>query len=278
MQEGKIRNLVLGSSGFIGVPFCRFLEAQGEEVVPFDIRRSPDEDARFATLPLDKVDRVYFLAWDVGGAKYLFREDALIHQLEWNMKLLENVMKQLQSNSVPFFYVSSQFAEEYGTPYGATKRLGEIWVRLVPHGYWGRQWNVYGELEDSNDRSHVIGDFINQAFTTGTIVMMTTGEEMRQFIHVEDSARAYHKILTEKIKGGIYDISSGRWTSIREVAEMIAGMTGAKVIPGEKIGFSHRNLPSHDRIPGWEPQISLEEGLKRMVEEFRRRHPDKKRA
>jgi len=103
----KRRNLVLGSSGIIGTSFCNFLSSRGEEVVLFDIERSKEEDARFAKLPLDGIDRVYFFAWDVGGSKYLFREDLLIHQLEWNVKLLENVMGQLQASSIPFFFISS---------------------------------------------------------------------------------------------------------------------------------------------------------------------------
>lgn len=268
----KRRNLVIGSSGIIGRSFCRFLSSLGEEVVPFDIQRSKDEDARFAKLPLDDIDRVYFFAWDVGGSKYLFREDSLIHQLEWNMKLLERVMQQLQASSVPFFFLSSQFAEEYGTPYGATKRLGEIWTRLIPHGYFARQWNVYGTVQDMDERSHVIGDFIHQALATGEIHMLTNGKEMRQFVHIDDSMFAYHKILNEKIEGGIYDITSFRWTSIREVADIVANFTGAKVVVGNKEGFSHRDLPAHDKIPGWEAKVSLEEGIRMMVEIYRRKY------
>lgn len=267
----KRKNLVLGSSGIVGKSFCDFLTSQGEEVVPFDIKRSKEEDARFAKLPLDGIDRVYFFAWDVGGSKYLFRKDSLIHQLEWNMKLLENVMQQLQASSVPFFFISSQFSEEWGTPYGATKRLGEIWTRLIPHGYWARQWNIYGVVEDVNERSHVIGDFIYQALTTGEIRMLTNGKEMRQFVHIDDSMLAYYKIMNEKIKRDIYDISSFRWTSIREVANIVASLTEAKVIAGDKQGFSHIDLPTHDKIPGWEAKINLEEGIKRMVEDYRKK-------
>ncbi|MEK7592233.1 MAG: NAD(P)-dependent oxidoreductase [Patescibacteria group bacterium] len=265
----KRKNLVLGSSGVIGTSFCRFLSSLGEEVVPFDIQRDKKEDARFAKLPLDVVDRVYFFAWDVGGSKYLFREDSLIGQLEWNLKLLENVMQQLQASSVPFFFISSQFAEEYGTPYGATKRLGEIWTRLIPHGYFARQWNIYGTVENMNERSHVLGDFIHQALTTGEIHMLTNGKEMRQFVHIDDSMLAYHKIMNEKIKGGIYDITSSRWTSIREVADIVASLTGAKVIPGDKDGFSHIDLPAHDKILGWEAKIGLKEGVHLMVKNYR---------
>ena len=40
-------NLVIGSDGFIGTPFCKFLEARGEKVIRFDVKRGKKEDARF---------------------------------------------------------------------------------------------------------------------------------------------------------------------------------------------------------------------------------------
>jgi nucleoside-diphosphate-sugar epimerase len=264
----KIKNLVLGSEGFIGKPFCSFLESKGEEVVHFDIKRSKQEDLRSAVLPLKGIDRIYFLAWDVGGTKYLFKEDSLVGQIEWNTKILMNTMPQLEKSGVPFLFISSQFAEDYGTPYGATKRLGEIWTRLLPNGHYVRQWNVYGVTEEQDERSHVISDFIHQAVENSEIQMLSNGEEHRQFIHLEDSFRAYHKVLSEKIKGGIYDVTSGEWIRIIDLAHLIADLTNATVKPGKKTVTDHRMFPINSRLPGWEPAISFEEGLAQLVKEY----------
>ena len=108
-----MKNLIIGSEGFVGKPFCEYLKQKGEQVVPFDIKRSPEEDGRNATLDLDGIDRVYFLAWDVGGAKYLYRDEIQFKQLDWNLKLMLNIMPQLQDKRTPFLFVSSQLAEEY---------------------------------------------------------------------------------------------------------------------------------------------------------------------
>jgi len=266
----KITNLVLGSEGFIGKPFCAFLESLGEKVVRFDIKRSTQEDLRNAKLSLKGIDRIYFLAWDVGGTKYLFKKDSLLNQIEWNTEILMNTMPQLEKSGVPFLFISSQFAEEYGTPYGATKRLGEIWTRLIPNGYYVRQWNVYGVTEDQDERSHVISDFIHKAIENGEIKMLSNGKEHRQFVHLEDSFRAYHKVLSEKIKGKIYDVTSGEWTRIIDVARAIANFTGAKVKPGKKNVVDHHIFPVNDRVPGWKPKIHLQEGLSKLVDEYRK--------
>jgi len=204
-----VENLVLGSEGFVGKYLCDYLQRKGESVTRFDIKRSEKEDARFSWLPLDGIDRVYFLAWDVGGAKYLYREDTQLHQLKWNVDILHNVMPQLESCRVPFVFTSSQLAEE-NTVYGVTKKLGEMWTRQIG-GSFIRLCNMYGVNEDTSERSHVVSDFVNQA-RVGEIHMLSDGGERRQFIHLEDACDAMYEMR-------------GKWTSIKDVASIIQRVT-----------------------------------------------------
>ncbi len=266
--QSTTTNLVLGSDGFVGRPFCEHLERLGEKVVRFDIKRGGHEDARCIRLPLAGIDRVYFLAWEVGGSKFLYRDDAQFLQLDWNLHLLLNVMPQLRETGMPFLFVSSQLAEEHDTVYGVTKRLGEVWTRLL-NGVRVRLWNVYGGYEDPTERSHVAADFVHQALSTGRIEMMTTGEEVRQFIHVDDVCRAFHAALSRNLQD-VYDVTSAEWVSVRDLAQIIADLTGACVVPGTRVGSTPRT-PVVGPIPGWEPTLSLREGLARMVELFRRK-------
>jgi len=261
-----VRNLVIGSEGFVGKPLCRYLKDIGEEVVRFDIKRTPEEDGRVAEIKLNNIDRVYFLAWDVGGAKYLYRDEVQFIQLHWNLNLLINIMPQLQERQAPFLFVSSQLAEEYDTAYGVTKRLGEVWTRLLG-GVRVRLWNVYGPLEVLSERSHVVSDLVYQAVTTGRIRMLTTGEEKRQFVYIDDVCRAFHKAMTEQLDG-IYDVTSFEWVRVQEIAEIIAAHTGATIVRGERIGTTPIT-PMQCKVPGWLPQVSLEEGLARMIREMR---------
>jgi nucleoside-diphosphate-sugar epimerase len=261
-----MKNLVIGSEGFIGKPFVEFLKLKGEEVVCFDIKRSEAEDARVAEIDLKDIDRVYFLAWNVGGAKFLYKEDLQLGQLDWNLKLLQNVMIQLEKSKKPFLFISSQLAEEYDTVYGVTKRLGEVWTRLL-NGIFIRQWNVYGPIEKESIRSHVVSDFISQALFTGEIKMMTTGQEKRQFIHINDVCEAWYKAMGDNIKG-IHDVTSFEWVKVIDLANIIAKLTGAKIIPGDKVG-STPDTPIKGKIPNWSPKISLEQGLTKMIDDIK---------
>lgn len=261
-----VTNLVIGSEGFVGKPFCRFLEEMGENVRCFDLQRGPQEDARVARLDLIGVDRVYFLAWEVGGAKYLYREDIQFLQLDSNLKLMLNVFPQLQAAKIPFLFISSQLAEEYDTVYGSTKRLGEVWTHLLG-GVRVRLWNVYGAYEPPSERSHVVADFAWQALRTGEIRMLTTGEELRQFIYIDDVCHGFYAALNQGL-GSVCDVSSFEWVPVRRVAEIIAGLTSAKIVPGDHRG-STPITPMRGKVPGWGPRVDLEEGLARMITRYR---------
>jgi nucleoside-diphosphate-sugar epimerase len=263
-------NLVIGSDGFIGVPFCRFLESKGEKVIRFDIKHGSKEDARFEKLPLSDVDLVYFLAWDVGGSKYLYEPKLQKNQLDWNLQLMKNVFDQLEKNQKHFLFVSSQLSEEGNTVYGATKRLGEVWTDLLG-GACVRVWNAYGYMEEENVKSHVLSDFIYQALSTKKISMMTNGEEWRQFTHIHDLSNAFYIAANAtNRRRTVYDASSYEWVKIIDVARMIAKITDATVVPGAKIGHDPVPAQNMGRAPGWLPTISLEEGIRIMVEEAKR--------
>jgi len=267
MSETPICNLVIGSSGFVGKPFCNYLKSIGEDVISFDIQDHIDEDARFAKIPLENVDRVYFLAWEVGGAKYLYRTDVQQKQLDWNLQLLLNIMPQLHRVKTHFLFVSSQLAEETDTAYGVTKRLGEVWTNIL-NGVNVRLWNVYGGFEKPNERSHVVSDFVYQALTTGKIRMLTTGEEKRQFIHIEDACRGLHQALST-VSREIYDITSFEWIKVIDVAGTISQITGADVIPGKRKGRTPIT-PIKGKIPGWNATVPLRDGLSKMIELYKK--------
>lgn len=255
--------LVLGSAGFVGRPFCEYLRARGDTVVEMDVKDATHKDARLVTLPLSNVDYVYFLAWDVGGSKYLNSEGAQFRQLERNLPLMENVFSQLRARGTPFTFVSSQLATEVDSVYGVTKRLGEVWTKLLG-GTVVRLQNVYGAYEPMSERSHVVADFVHQALSAGAIQMMTTGTESRDFIHIDDVCSG---LAACEGLGGSYDVCTHRPVLVAFVAEVIALGTWATVLPGWRLGG--RSVPSQlSSPPMWLPTVRIGEGLERTVRLF----------
>src|ERR1700712_3564434 len=118
---GSRKNLVLGGAGAIGSHLCKHLVEAGEEVINLDIKagfdlRSDNMD-QFAN-----VDYVWFLAWDVGGAKYLTNKENYLALIRNNTRICDNVFGFLEKYNKPFLFTSSQLAERDNV-YGITKLL-----------------------------------------------------------------------------------------------------------------------------------------------------------
>lgn len=266
MKNVLMKNLVIGSGGFLGTQLCRHLRGLGDQVVEYDIKNSITQDARLGELPLDGVNRVYFIAWDVGGSKFLYKENTQLSQMEWNNALMNNVFPQIMDT--PFVFVSSQLADKTDTVYGVQKQMGEVWTKLSNHGVTVRLWNLYGYNEDFTERSHVVSDFIYQAMVNKEIKMLTKGEEFRQYIHIDDVCHGLVKAFDVEDRSKTYDISSGIWIKLFDLATEIKNITECKIIRGEDFGTS-LSINNKEFVPGWEPKINLNDGLRRMIKNFK---------
>jgi nucleoside-diphosphate-sugar epimerase len=262
-----LKILLLGGEGFIGRYFSSFLRERGHEVDVIDFLFDANQDLRFLKIEnLDLYDRVYFLAWDVGGSKYLTNRGSHLEQFESNLRLMNNVFPQLKQSQVPYLFVSSQLAGSDSTPYSLTKLTGEIISSHHESAWRVRQWNVYGAFEKEGIKSHVITDMIAQAVRTKRINLLTTGEERRQFIHIEDVCSAYLNIFSHSNRE-IYNVTSNRWDSILEVAQIIAELTDSQVKCGEVLGANPKANPGAP-LPDWSSRVSLEEGIEQLLRNF----------
>jgi nucleoside-diphosphate-sugar epimerase len=264
-----MKSLVLGSSGRVGSALCGHLRQEGDVVGEFDVIRDPRQDARTARLPLDSYDRVFLLAWDVGGAKYLNVPETQSVQLEWNTGILRNVLPQIADAGIHLTFVSSQLAQEPSSAYGITKRLGELWTRAIG-GLSVRLWNAYGTVEAISQRSQAISDFVVQAVTTGEIQVLTSGAERKRFVHLDDIAVGLHLAASSSgFDGEVLDLASPVVYSIREVATMVAEIAGVEVSFGDAPG-TEASLTNYTNVPGWCERWSLRDGVAEMVMSARR--------
>ena len=97
--------------------------------------------------------------------------------------------------------------------------------------------------------------------------MLTNGAELRQFIHIGDVCRALHGAMMQQLQG-VYDVTSFEWVTVRQLADIIAQLTGAVVVSGRSEGNTPIT-PIRGKIPGWVPEVSLEDGLHSLVEDVR---------
>lgn len=147
-------HLIIGSAGQIGKHLIEYFKNKGEDVIEFDIENNISEDLRIPNNPIleakiKECDMVYFLAYDVGGAKYLEQNQDKYEFLSNNMKIMTNTFDIISRYNKPFMFASSQMSELAYSNYGLLKNIGEKITKSL-NGLVVRFWNVYGYEKDES--------------------------------------------------------------------------------------------------------------------------------
>lgn len=300
--------LVTGGAGFIGSHVCAVLLQRGHDVTVVDdlshgYRELVPEGARLiegslasADLPqwLRGHDAVIHMAGfiEVGRSveePALFAENNVVN----SVRLLE-AMRKAGVSSIVF----SSSACVYGVPrrlpireddplgvqanpYGATKVAIETFVATYYqlHGMNAmilRYFNPYGPGELHHPETHAIPNFIRTTLAGRPVPLYWNGEQVRDFIYVEDLARAHVEVLG---RTGLdyFNVGSETGTRVRDVLELIFELCG-KRSPVEDLGERPGDVPASYassgklmRLTGWRPEIGLREGLRRTIEYYRAR-------
>jgi nucleoside-diphosphate-sugar epimerase len=258
----KLRELVLGGEGLIGSELVRTLRANGHRAVSLDLKSGFDLRRPFDLKPFEECDRVWFLAWDTGGAKFLESADRQHEQYKNNCELSLRIFDALAQTRRPFLFTTSQLA---GLPnaYGTTKLMAWHWA-LHLGGKVARLWNVYG-WEHPGTRSHVITDLVLSGLR-GRVKCMTNGEEMRLFLYKTDCVVALLTLFDGPLQSA--EIAGPQWLKIREVAEEIARQLDVKTELGEAKG-SEVPINPRELLPNWLPKVSLAEGIAGVISDAR---------
>ena len=166
-------------------------------------------------------------------------------------------------------------------PYGVSKHTVEHYLHLYRVNYGLsfvvlRYPNVYGPRQDPRGEAGVVAIFAGRMLGGEPVVIYGDGTQQRDFVYVADCAQANLLALDPDREPGIYNLGSGRGTSINEIFEAMAAITGypspAQYGPA-KLGETYRiwlNSDKARRALGWGPTLDLEAGLERTVAFFGR--------
>lgn len=164
--------------------------------------------------------------------------------------------------------------------YGASKHTVEHYLYIYHVNYGLRSTvlrypNVYGPRQDPHGEAGVVAIFTGQMLADQPVVINGDGEQVRDFVYVGDCAQANLLALTAASDHAIYNLGSGRGTSVNEIFAALQRITGYRRPPlygPAKLGETRRIYLDATRAGqqlGWSPQTILEDGLGRTVEYFR---------
>ena len=283
-MDGQMRITVLGSSGQIGAYLSEYLSRKGHIVREFDIVNGIHQDMThipntYLRNVIMESDFVFFLAFDVGGSRYLKKYQHTFDFVNNNTRLMANAFGLLEQYDKPFVFASSQMSNMSYSPYGTLKRVGELYTESLG-GLVVKFWNVYG-IEKDHKKAHVITDFIRKGFEDGDFEMLTDGEEVRQFLYAEDCCEGLEAVMKnydEFYANDPLHITNFDYTTIREVAIIIENefrLIGkpVNIIPGkasDTVQLDKRNEADPFIRKYWSPKTDLVTGISKVFEAMKK--------
>ncbi len=303
--------LVTGGAGFIGSHVVELLVSEGHDVRVFDnfstgtldnlatvkndidVIRGDVRDLAALESSTKGVDYVLHLAAEVSVVKSL-EEPQYVNEV--NVTGTLNVLIASKKNSVKRVVMSSSCAI-YGdtgkvkqsedtipaplSPYGASKIAGEYYMSVFHTVYSVetvrlRYFNVFGPRQNpASQYAAVIPKFIDRILRGQDIHIYGDGEQTRDFVYVENVARAnYLACKAAGAVGGAFNIASEKSITVNELAQRLAALSSKEVrivhdppIVGE-VRYSHSDISRARKVLGYEPLVGFEEGLKRTFQYF----------
>jgi len=272
--------LILGSSGQIGSHLVNFLKNKKYNVLKFDIKRNKQEDLRLSKNSLlknyiIKSDYVFFLAFDVGGSRYLQKYQESYQFIKNNLDLMTKTFELLKKYNKKFLFASSQMSNMSYSNYGILKLIGEK-ISKTTNGLIVKFWNVYG-VEKDISKSHVITDFVLMAIKNKKIKMLTDGNEFRDFLYADDCCEGLEIAMrnhSKFVKQGVsIDIASGKETKILNIAKIIQKIFKNKNVnikiqakkSKDLIQVNKRNRVNKYFLKFWRPKTNLHEGINSII-------------
>jgi GDP-L-fucose synthase len=303
-KDSKI--YIVGHMGLVGSSLVRKFKIEGytniigHKSTELDLRNQANVNEYFQ---INKPDYVIHAAGKVGGIKAnniyraefiydnIMMEANVIHAAHINKvtKLLflgsSCIYPKMAPQPIKEEYLNTGYLEPTNQPYAIAKIAGIEMCESYRNQY-GRNFisamptNLYGTNDNYHpENSHVLPALIRRIILAKknndpSVVIWGTGTPRREFMHVDDLADACFFLLQNYDEPGHLNIGWGSDVSIKEVAETIAneiGYKGTLEFDTTKPDGTPRKLLDTTKINnlGWKPSISLQEGIRRTIEEVK---------
>lgn len=305
--------LITGVAGFLGSALANRLARDGHHVRGLDdlSRGDPavlDSSVHFTRGDVNDRPKLWTLLQDIDCVYHLAARvsvpESVLYPREYNavnvggtVSLME-AMRDVGVRRVVFISSGAIYGRQSvqpvaesaephpDSPYAVSKLSSEFYVRTIGR-LWGietvclRVFNAYGPGQHLPP-SHppVIPNFLWQAVHNGSIVIHGDGLQTRDYVFVDDVVRAMVAAATApQVDGLVINVGSGSEVSVRDLAQQITALTDshAEVIynPRSSAGVDRMcaDLTLARRKLGFEPLVSLEEGLRLTIERDPRFQP-----
>jgi len=165
-------------------------------------------------------------------------------------------------------------------PYGATKASIEVFLKAY-HEIFGfdvvilRYFNPYGPGKMGKPTTLAIPNFVKATLAKKPVPLYWQGEQIRDFIYIDDLARAHIDVLP--LSGfNIFNLGTETGVKVKDIVELIFKIVGYKVPiadlgkrPGD-VAATYASSEKLKKAVGWKAKVSLTEGLRHTIDYYSR--------
>tara|TARA_B100000927_G_scaffold58403_2_gene45338 strand:+ start:93245 stop:94114 length:870 start_codon:yes stop_codon:yes gene_type:complete len=245
-----MRVLVTGGSGFLGKSISDFFSKNGHEIIIFD-KCKPQNlldnqsfvkgdlfDEKSLEQALKNIDIVLHFA---AQADIDYSEENPEETLENNIQGTINLLKKVKDlNLKRFFFSSSVYVNsKHGSFYGVSKQCCEKIIEEYSRRY-GLDFTIlrYGSLYGPNaNEFNSISSIIESALSTKSIERSGDGEEIREYVFINDAAEMTYETLSEDYKNKHVFISGNQQIKVKDLLVMINEILGGDI----KISYKEKD-------------------------------------
>ena len=298
-----MRFVVTGGAGFVGSHLVKLLVKNGHKITVIDNLHTGKKEnlgevkdkIEFLNIDIQDYDSMEKNMKDIDGvfhqAALTVVQDSFTRPEEYfdvNVHGTENIFKLANENKFKVVYASS--SSVYGhkletpitedaerspiNPYGKTKleaeHLVEKYSKLNTEIIGLRYFNIFGKGQ-TLEYAGVITKFLDRINEKKSPIIFGNGSQIRDFIHVNDVARANLMAMNSDSSNLIVNIGTGNPISILELANMMIDISELKLAPifaealeGD-IEKSHADISQARKYFKWEPKIRLEDWLMEII-------------
>lgn len=175
-----------------------------------------------------------------------------------------------------YFPIDEKHPTEYLSPYGISKHTMEEYLKISGIDYIiFRFANVYGPRQNSLGEAGVVAIFTDHMIQNKPVMIHGDGEQVRDFVYVQDVARALYLGITSSVSGELINISTCHDTTINQLYKELKNAThyqkNAEHVatrPGD-IRKSILDNAKAKKLLGWTPVVDLRGGIAQTVEFFK---------
>ena len=282
--------LLTGATGYIGNRLGKSLLADGYNIIAVHLNHN--ENFSYDKKYESQVTKVFLSDMAIKEIFGKNKIDGVIHTstlygrsgeqiadiIKANVVFPVEIISNAIKNNVEFFINTDTILNKFISPYALTKSNLTEWMEMFADSIKMIDVKLDHFYGPNDKNTKFVAAMLEKLLNNEEKIDLTEGTQTRDFIYIDDVLEVYRVVLNNIDKMSLgqvatFEVGTNKKTSIRYVVKKLKELTGAKTeLKFGAIPYRKNEMLDYDvnttalRLLGWEPKVSIDEGLLKIVQ------------